>query len=48
MIALARDVKTLIQWLNHDVLELTGPALKDRQALYDFVVGTPAQGRDGR
>jgi len=28
----------LIQWLNHDVLELAGPALADRQELYDFVV----------
>jgi len=25
-IALERDVKTLTQWLNHDVLELAGPA----------------------
>lgn len=37
-IGLARDVKTLIQWLNHDVLELAGPALIERQELYDFVV----------
>ncbi|MEM8807269.1 MAG: hypothetical protein AAGF01_14695, partial [Cyanobacteria bacterium P01_G01_bin.38] len=37
-ITLAQDVKTLIQWLNHDVLELAGPVLKDRQELYDFVV----------
>jgi hypothetical protein len=36
-IALERDVKTLVQWLNHDVLELAGPALKERQELYDFV-----------
>lgn len=32
------DVKILIQWLNHDVLELAGPALVERQELYDFVV----------
>lgn len=38
VIALARDVKTLFQWLNHDVLELAGPALTERQELYDFVV----------
>jgi hypothetical protein len=25
-------------WLNHDVLELAGPALIERQELYDFVV----------
>lgn len=36
-IALERDVKTLTQWLNHDVLELAGPALVERQELYDFV-----------
>lgn len=35
---LARDVKTLIQWLNHDVLELAGPTLAERQHLYDFIV----------
>ena len=35
---LARDVKTLIGWLNHDVLELAGPVLAERQELYDFVV----------
>ena len=37
VIALARDIKTLIQWLNHDVLELAGPALAERQELYDFI-----------
>ena len=37
-LSLARDVKTLIGWLNHDVLELAGPALAERQELYDFVV----------
>jgi len=37
-IALSGDVKTLVQWLNHDVLELAGPALVERQELYDFVV----------
>ena len=36
--SLARDVKTLIGWLNHDVLELAGPSLAERQELYDFVV----------
>ena len=36
--ALARDVKILIGWLNHDVLELAGPALAERQELYDFIV----------
>ena len=37
-ISLVRDVKTLIGWLNHDVLELSGPALAERQELYNFVV----------
>ncbi len=37
-IALSGDVKTLIHWLTHDVLELAGPALVERQELYDFVV----------
>jgi len=37
-ITLAQDVKTLIGWLNHDVLELAGPALAERQELYDFIV----------
>ena len=35
---LARDVKTLLQWLTHDVLELAGSTLAERQELYDFVV----------
>jgi len=35
---LARDVRTLTQWLRHDVLALAGPALATRQALFGFVV----------
>ena len=35
---LARDVRTLTQWLRHDVLALAGPALATRQALFDFIV----------
>ena len=35
---MARDVKTLVQWLNYDVLELAGPTLAERQELYDFMV----------
>jgi hypothetical protein len=45
-IALAQDVKTLIQWLNHDLLELAGPELAERQDLYDFVVAE-LQRREG-
>jgi len=35
---LARDIRTLTQWLRHDVLALAGPALATRRELFDFVV----------
>jgi hypothetical protein len=35
---LARDVRTLVQWLRHDVLALAGPDLATRQLLFDFLV----------
>jgi len=35
---LSRDIRTLTQWLRHDVLALAGPALTTRQELFDFVV----------
>jgi hypothetical protein len=35
---LARDIRTLTQWLSHDVLALAGPALATRQVLFDFIV----------
>src|ERR1019366_8468522 len=35
---LARDVKTLVHWLTHDILALAGPVLAERQALFDFIV----------
>jgi len=35
---LARDVRTLVHWLSHDVLALAGPALATRQELFDFIV----------
>ena len=35
---LARDVRTLTQWLSHDVLALAGTALATRQVLFDFIV----------
>ena len=38
IMALTRDVKTLIGWLNHDVLELAGAPFAERQELYDFIV----------
>ena len=38
MQALARDVRTLCNWLGRDVLALAGPALATRQELFDFVV----------
>jgi hypothetical protein len=37
-IGLTRDIRTLIQWLSHDVLALAGPALATRQLLFDFIV----------
>jgi len=40
---LAHDVRTLTQWLRHDVLTLAGPALATRQALFDFLVEELAQ-----
>jgi len=35
---LARDVRTLVQWLSHDVLALAGPALATRRELFDFII----------
>ena len=35
---LARDIRTLTQWLRYDVLALAGPALVTRQLLFDFIV----------
>src|SRR3984957_4993559 len=35
---LARDIRTLTQWLSHDVLALAGPTLATRQMLFDFIV----------
>ena len=37
-VQLSRDVKTLTQWLNHDILALAGPPLPDRRELFDFIV----------
>jgi hypothetical protein len=34
---LAKDIKTLTQWLRRDVLELAGPCLAIRLELFDFV-----------
>jgi hypothetical protein len=35
---LARDIRMLAQWLNHDVLALAGPVLATRQVLFHFIV----------
>ena len=35
---LARDIRTLVQWLSHDVLALAGPGLATRRELFDFIV----------
>jgi hypothetical protein len=37
-IGLARDIRTLTQWLSQDVLALAGPPLATRQMLFDFIV----------
>lgn len=38
MVPLARDIRTLADWMQKDILSLAGPRLVDRQALYDYVV----------
>jgi hypothetical protein len=35
---LAKDVRTLVSWLSHDILALAGPALEQRRSLFDFIV----------
>ena len=45
--ALARDIRTLTQWLRHDVLALAGTALATRQMLFDFIVAELAQREPG-
>jgi hypothetical protein len=37
-LALAADVRVLADWMGRDVLALAGPALAERQELYDFIV----------
>lgn len=37
LLTLAKDVKTLLQWMSHDILELAGPPLAVRQDLFDFI-----------
>ena len=44
---LAHDIRTLTQWLRHDVLALAGPVLATRQALFDFVVEELARREPG-
>src|SRR5664279_1414156 len=34
---LAHGIRTLIQWLSHDVLALAGPNLAVRRELFDFI-----------
>jgi len=36
-VALADDVRTLAEWLRHDVLAVAGPCHADRLLLYDFI-----------
>ncbi len=44
---LARDVRTLTQWLRHDVLALAGPDLATRRELFDFIVAELAAREPG-
>jgi len=37
-VALARDVRTLADWLQRDILAASGPDLSTRRALFDFIV----------
>jgi len=41
---LARDVRTLVQWLRYDVLALAGPDLATWRELFDFIVAELAAG----
>ena len=36
-VRLARDVKTLVSWMSHDVFALAGPDLAQRRAMFDFI-----------
>ena len=44
---LARDVRTLVHWLRHDVLALAGPALATRRELFDFIAAELAAREPG-
>ena len=44
---LARDIRTLVQWLSHDILALAGPALATRWELFDFIVAELAAREPG-
>ena len=38
-VALARDVRTIADWMRQDILSLAGPSLADRRDLFDFLAG---------
>ncbi len=44
---LARNIRTLTQWLRHDVLALAGPDLATRRELFDFIVAELAAREPG-
>ena len=48
LVCLAQDIKTLLGWFSHDVLNLAGPPLAVRQELFDFIVSELKQREDGR
>ena len=37
-VSLAKDIKTVLCWMSHDVLKLAGPPLTVRLELFDFIV----------
>ena len=47
LLSLLKDVKTLFQWMVHDVLELAGPTLLVCQELFDFIKVELQQRDDG-
>jgi hypothetical protein len=38
LVILAKDVKTMLSWMSHDIFKLAGPPLAIRKELYDFIV----------
>jgi len=45
-VALARDIRILVDWMKQDILSLAGPDGKTRRELFDFVVAELRQRQD--